>query len=189
MALFTPQELSTLLRREVDMAGVLLARTVATGLVARELGQPWGVESAELTQTLDVDMGRMVINLPRRPVTAVAEVAIDGTALAEADWEWKPGKARVWLLATPSWSGVERVAEVTYTAGWTSVPDDVRAVALSAAARIYVNPEGLRSMSIDDYSETRAGADDDLAGVSLLKGERAILASIRRSRSGSVSTW
>jgi hypothetical protein len=80
---------------------------------------------------------------------------------------------------------VEDQAVVTYTAGYSTVPGNVKAVALAVAGRIYDNPQGLRSRQIDDYSETRAGDDDDLAGVSLLPTEERRL---RRYRLGAVGS-
>lgn len=190
MALFMLDELARLSRTELDTASAEVARTLATGIVANGIGRKPGqpVESATLTEVLRVDRDSLCIDLPRRPVAAVASVAVDGVELAESAWEWNPGRPRVWLLAAPSWAGREPVASVTYTGGWTVIPDDIRAVALSVAARVYRSADGLRSVSIDDYSETRAGSDEDLAGVSLLKGERAILDSYRR-RTASVSMW
>lgn len=45
-----------------------------------------------------------------------------------------------------------------------------KGIALEAAKRAYLNPSGLRSASIDDYSETFAA--ETITGVELLPGEQ-----------------
>jgi hypothetical protein len=45
---------------------------------------------------------------------------------------------------------------VTYSHGYTEVPDDIEDVVLDLAAMAMTNPQGLRSESIDDYQRTFA---------------------------------
>jgi hypothetical protein len=46
--------------------------------------------------------------------------------------------------------------QVIYSHGYTTIPDDVVSIVLDVASVLYDNPTGLRSVSIDDYSETKA---------------------------------
>lgn len=176
MALFALDELALFLQADIDTAAAALARDLATGLVVDQVGV---VEETDTTIILPVevdDTGRDSVRVPGAVVTAVTAVEVDGTVLTEGDdWEWLRPLPVVRLHRCPS-TGSHRVATVTATIGYPTVPAVVKAVALSVAARAYDNPTGLRSESIDDYSVTRAGSDADLAGLTLTDAERAALA-------------
>lgn len=59
----------------------------------------------------------------------------------------------------------------------------LKGVALEAAKRAYLNPSGLRSMQIDDYSETFA--TETFGGVALTDAEKAAVdAALGRPSSG-----
>ena len=70
---------------------------------------------------------------------------------------------------------------VTYSHGWKEIPADIIAVCAAkvgnAVASAEVNPEGLRSVTIGDY--TRAFADPSASTGVLNDGEKAILARYR----------
>jgi len=178
VALFELTELASLLQRDLDTASATLARDLATGLVTDVTGV---LEQATVTVTLPIDADEGLIHLPSRVVTAVSTVEISGTALAGSGWVWEKPYPRVRLLtctwlssaAASAWPTADVTATIGYGTG--SVPKVAKAVALSAAARIYDNPTGLRAEQIDDYSSTRAGADDDLAGVTLTAAEHKAL--------------
>lgn len=55
---------------------------------------------------------------------------------------------------------------VTYSHGYTDVPDDVLDVVLDLASMNLSNPENLRSISIDDYARTYASETIGGAGLS-----------------------
>ena len=59
------------------------------------------------------------------------------------------------------------------------VPDDVAAVVVQVAARVWHNPAGLQSVTVDDA--TRRWSDSGGAGLYLTDGERAILARYREA--------
>lgn len=63
-----------------------------------------------------------------------------------------------------------------------ATPDDVWAVVIQVAARVWFNPQGLIRDSVDDYS--RAWADGGESGVYLTSSERDILSRYRTSASG-----
>lgn len=179
--LCTVAELASHLQSDLDTATATLARDRAQGLVRRYAGQEFTTRSwvdVVLAIQWDRDAG-WYVRLPQRPVTAVTAVTIAGSP---ATWALDRLANRVVITSgvAPEAPGVSLQATVSYTSGLDAVPDDVKDVVLSIAGRIYDNPTGVRSRSIDDYSEGMAGTDADLAGSSLLEGERRILDEYRR---------
>ncbi len=178
--LFDLDELGTLLDVTADMNRAVLARHAAQGLVRSYCRQ--NVTRAAYTASLPIEAGPdgfYVVRLPQRPVVAVSSVTVNGTAYTSGtDYSWDGVSDHVRLAyrewSTATFQGPPR-AVVVYTAGYVAAPAAVRTVALSVAARVYDNPSGLRSESIDDYSTTRAGSDDDLAGIALTAAEKAAL--------------
>lgn len=170
MALFELAELATFLGvSEVFTDQATLARELATGLIEDEIGV---VASTTSVVVLPIDdYGR--IDLPMTRITSISGVTVGGIA---AEYEWQRPYPRLRLT---EWSWIPdtdwQTAEVTVVHGWTVIPDVVKAVALSVAGRVYSNPEGIKQESIDDYSRTRAGGDEDLAGVTLTDAERRTL--------------
>lgn len=76
---------------------------------------------------------------------------------------------------------------VTYSHGYETIPDDLRAVCVSIAARAVSNPQGLRSEVIGNYSVGYAGAGDILVpGISLSDAEKKLVHRYRR-RSASLA--
>lgn len=188
--LFTVSELASYLQRDLDTASATLAKDSAQAIVRQYAQQ----EFTSTTYTgallpIDVHGWSYVVNFPQRPVTAVTSVAVNGTTYVSGDdYAWNgyaPFIRLSYVEAGTATFADDPVATVTYTAGFSTVPADVKAVALAVAARQYDNPRGIRQESIDDYSVSRAGADDDLAGVTLLKAEQRILDRYR-VRAGSV---
>jgi len=59
----------------------------------------------------------------------------------------------------------------------TEVPDDVAVVVVQVAARVWLNPSGLESLTIDDA--TRRWSSSGPLGLHLTDSERAILAKYR----------
>jgi len=180
VSLFTLGELASYLQRDLDTASATLAQATAEGLVRAWTRQ--NIETATYTSTrvpVTIEHERYTVQLPQRPVTAVTSVTVNGTAyVSGTDYTWDGVHATLWLryLAGSSTSFIDEWwAVVTYTAGYATVPGAVKGVALSVAGRAYDNPRGVRSESIDDYSVTRAGSDDDLAGVTLTAAEMAAL--------------
>lgn len=64
-----------------------------------------------------------------------------------------------------------------------SVPDDVASIALQVAARVWHNPQGIVSETIDDYSR-RWGGDGESSGLFLTDFEKTILGRYRTTTSG-----
>lgn len=154
-----------------DTAEVWLAR--ASVRVRRAAG--WAINSATSTVRLPVDHHEIV--LPSPPVTAVASVAgvnPDGTTTpltVGVDWTWD-GQERIrlgpWL----------EQADVVYTHGFVTMPDELVELVCSVAQRLSNTPvgmeAGIRSVTIDDYSRTFA-AEARTDAASLLPGEQDAL--------------
>jgi hypothetical protein len=186
----TPTELAALLKADVDTTSATQALTFATAIVRAFTGQ--NIEQRTYTGvilpivSIDSTWG---VRLPQRPVTAVSSVAVNGTTYTlGTDYAWNGWAPYIRLAKTTDSTATfqdEPQATVTYTAGYATVPDEVKAVTLGVAVRMYDNPTGLRTFSIDDHAETFAGGDSEIAGVSLLAPERSILRRYRE-RVGSV---
>lgn len=196
--LLTPSDLASFLQRDLDTSTAVIAQK-AQGLVRRYARQNFdsrtytsvgltirpatGPASAPRATRIPSSGVPYMVVLPQRPVTAIASVVVAGQTLTrDVDWAWDGASARIDLGHVPlpatsmsAWP----LAFVTYTAGYATIPDDVITICLAVAGRMYDNPRGLRSVSVDDYSGGYAGRDDDLAGVTLLAAERELLRPFR----------
>lgn len=85
---------------------------------------------------------RPSILLPDPPVTAITSVTVDGVA-SEYDID---ASGRLW----PATQGDQ--ITIVYTHGFVTIPDTVRLVALRLASRIFKNPTGRVSYSVDGQS-------------------------------------
>lgn len=147
------------------------------------------VEDDEVT--LDC-RGGVRLFLPELPVTEVAEVVEDGELLS-ADDDYKLGQYGILHRIGAHWPAGVQIIEVTYTHGYATIPDDVLAVCVRAAARQYQaglrasemeGVPGVASKSLGDYavsfgSEQSTGAGEAVLGASaaplLLRSEMAML--------------
>lgn len=170
----------TLTLTEADQAEALLDD--ASAAVRAYIGQ--SVDSAEQTARLRVRNG--AVRLPRRPVTAVESVEdVNGNAI---DFTWDAGQVvTLGSSFTDGWSTEPTRSayiwvDVTYTAGWATVPADLVAVVCQIAGRALGRPAdstGMTSESIAGYSYSVGGAA--AAGpLGLLSDEKAVLDRYRR---------
>ncbi|MEO3978775.1 hypothetical protein [Streptomyces sp. CAU 1734] len=81
-----------------------------------------------------------------------------------------------WTRVRGLWAPKVRV---TYSHGYTEVPEDIVDVVLDLAVMNLANPENLRSVSIDDYSRTYAS--ETIGGARLTKSHKDDLRPYRRS--------
>lgn len=145
---------------------------------------------ADDTLTLDCNGGTRLF-LPELPVVKVAGVVEDGEALVAGD-DYKLGQHGILHRIGRNWLAGIQIITVTYTHGYATLPDDIVAVCIRAAARAYqagLRAEemggipGVASTSLGDYSvafgtETGAGQEGVLgasAAPVLLRSEKAIL--------------
>ncbi len=98
------------------------------------------------------------ITLPERPVTAVASVALDGTALV-LDTDYKRYGARLWRSDGWQETAYEpSIVAVTYTHGYADGAQALelaRTYVMTLAAQVYTDPTSVTtSEAIDDYRVT-----------------------------------
>lgn len=175
-------------RMAVDLTGANQTRMErllddASAAVRGYTGQQF--TSTSTTERIKARTG--VVRLPQRPVTAVGAVEDPDNNAISFEW-W--GDDRIYLARlTPlnEWEVNVRMTpvayiDVTYTHGYATVPDDIKAVVCQMAMRAYgVNPtdSGKTSESITNYSYSTGGAAA-AGGVGLLSDERAVLDRYRR---------
>lgn len=152
-------------------------------------------EVADDAVTLDVEVSSARLFLPELPVTAVSLIVEDGETLVVDD-DYKLGQHGVLHRVGRRWATGVQIVEVTYTHGYETIPDDVRAVCTRMAARSYqagLRAEeneavpGVTAKSLGDYS-VQFGAESGAAGEGvlgasaapmLLRSEREMLARYR----------
>jgi hypothetical protein len=119
--------------------------------------------------------------LERTPVVEINSITVDGTVLAEADWDLQPENGRViWLSAGMStWWRFSSALAVAYSGGWVMPGEEDRTLppAIEAAAVAYVRSvwssrqagdSMLRAVEIpgvirrEYYSSNRAGGESTL---------------------------
>lgn len=138
---------------------------------------------ATTTERLKVKRGK--VRLPQRPVTAVS--AVEDVNNNTILFEWTAGD-RVKIQPNldrfsyvPWQEGIEWV-DVTYTHGYTTVPDDIVMVVCQIAGRAYgTSPDAsaMGSEGIGSYSYSTGGAAASGA-AGMLAPERAVLDRYRR---------
>lgn len=113
--------------------------------------------------------------LPQRPVVSVSSVAAAGVNLASGFWRLENDAlfryygwgSRLYFVGTAQpWNQPDTIV-VTYTHGYTAVPDDIVRVVCKLAKAAWVNPNGLREYELGDLRVVQAvetvgeGALDD----------------------------
>lgn len=167
--LATVQELAAWMQVDVSAlpASAPLVLSTASAIVRAEARQRF--TRGTTTVTLYPSRGR--VSLPQRPVLSVTGVTVRGQALSPSQWRLRRDTLYV--------RGCDEVT-VTYTHGYASVPGDVKAVILSAAARVLNNPQDLRQEVAGGLSVTYAA---ETIGASLAPADRDLLARYRRRAS------
>lgn len=166
--LAAPTDLNTYLGQAVPTAQATMAVDLASAVVRSYAG--WRIDQAAETLRAGGTTGQELL-LPTLRLLSVTSVTVDGVAVAAMEYGFTEAGV---LIRRAGWSA-SRI-EVACTHGYSPVPDDVRAVVLSAAARAVTNPEGLRSVTMGTgYSETYAASAGEPAGVNLLGAERRII--------------
>lgn len=199
-SLATPSQLASRVQGDVDTASAQLALDNASGLIRAVARQQFDFVSQE---TVTLTGSGQILVLPQRPAVVdtgsnpltVVELgdfgAINFTLVEGRDFVrvgneltrgypfWSNSSRLMgWPLRRPLGIWAPRV-QVTYSHGYTVIPDDLVKLCLDAAQALYNNPDGLRSMSIDDYSETRA---TELLGAATVSSIKAVLGATGRRR-------
>lgn len=196
--LATAAGLEAALGRTVDATQADLALRRASARVRRFTRQDITVVDNE---TVDLPGGERVLRLPQYPAIVdaqhpltVIEVAdfsgIEWDAVEDRDYSrlgneltrGYPWQAPTRLMGWP-WNRAQGVwapkVRVTYSHGYSEVPDDIVDVVLDLASMNLANPENLRSVQIDDYSRTFAS--ETIGSAQLTKGHKDDLRPYRRA--------
>lgn len=208
-ALVTPAQLASRLRQgPIDLTIGQEAVDKGSGLVRAIARQQFSFVSQE---TIVLAGGERVLRLPQRPLVVdtgpnlltVTELGEFGgvavTMVEDRDYsrignELKRGYPWWWnnsqrLMGYPRGHALGVWAprvQVTYSHGYTTIPDDVQSIVLDAAAALFDNPTNLRSVTIDDYTETKAA---EVLGAALVDSIRVKLGITgRRRRAFSIRT-
>ena len=161
MAFATFAELAALLGTTPDPIHAEAVLEAATTFLRSEIGAHI---YPPVTATFDdkVACGEQWIHLPQRPVVSVASVDVNGVAIDPSRWDLVDGC----LFVDSPVRSARRFATVavTFTYGFTTVPDDIREHCLVVAAQMLAELEfsgsltsaGIqsRSESIDDHDES-----------------------------------
>lgn len=149
-ALATPLELASHLQIErLDLATANLALAGASGAVRSYCG--WTVLRATETLTVDGE-GSRVLTLPTLHLASVDEVRIDGLAL-DPDGAQPTVHPRGQLIWANTWPALSKI-EVDCEHGFEATPDVVRLVTLTLAARIFNNPDHVKTASVGTVTRT-----------------------------------
>ncbi|MEV5138431.1 hypothetical protein AB0K71_05735 [Streptomyces syringium] len=196
--LATAADLEAALGRAVDTAQADLALRRASARVRRYTRQNFTFTAGETTVLRG---GERVLALPARPLVVDASHPLTvvelsgmtgiefactegrdftrlGNELTRGEPWYQPTRLMGWPWNRPLGVWAPQV-RVTYSHGYTEVPDDVVDVVLDLAAMNLSNPENLRSVSIDDYSRTFAA--ETIGGARLSASHKEDLRAYRRS--------
>lgn len=177
--LATPSDLASYMQSDLDTATATLALETATGWIQREVGH----RVLEVTnETITLDGGDHTIYLPGRPVTAVGAVATtDNYGTVENPVLNIDYRVRGYRLIRSGYRTVwpEKV-DVVYSYGYNSasVPQVIRGICLSAAARVYSNPSGVKQETVGAVTMIY-NTPLYVSGMYLTEQERADLAAYK----------
>lgn len=169
--------------RAVPSATATLALRIASAAVRRYCGQDLSLVEDDTVTLYGTSEPEII--LPQLPAREPTAVLVDG--IATADWIFLGDRIYRpfgWLTAFLNLEGsvfpladfLPKVpVQVTYTHGYTAVPDEVLSAVLGVAARQVMNPMHLRSETIRDYSYTT-----EAVGRALTPDERDDLQPFRR---------
>jgi hypothetical protein len=105
-----------------------------------------------------------------------------GAQLTRGEPWWTPNRLMGYprIRAQGAWAPRVRV---TYTHGWTEVPDDILDIVLDLATMNITNPLGLRteSTSIDDFTRSKTYAAEMIGGAQLSDAHKDALRPYRAS--------
>lgn len=151
--------------------------------------------------TVTLPGGSRVLALPQRPVivdaqhpltvtelssmTGIELVCVEGrdytrlgAELTRGEPWYQPTRLVGWPYNRPSGVWAPQV-RVTYSHGYSEVPDDIVDIVLALAVMNLSNPENLREQAIDDYR--RVWASETIGGATLSDSQKADLRPYRRA--------
>jgi hypothetical protein len=160
MAAFaTPAELASHLQvASVDTATANLLLNEASSAIRTYCG--WSISSEDVVDEEFDGTGTRNLWIETLRLTLVASLVENGLPLTEGvDYDWtRYGK----LVRNGCWPRTARSVVISYTHGYTTVPDVVKGVCLDIAGRKYNNPQSTKSGSrvAGPFTETFAYQDN-----------------------------
>jgi hypothetical protein len=178
-AFISQTELGHYLRRDVDDDDLaLIAVNAACQIVRTRTRQALALEEDD-TVSFPLGGTNRELLLPELPVVAVDEVRVDGEV--ELDWRLEENGILT-LTGSVSCLTSPVIVEVDYSHGYDAIPDDLRLVALTVAARIYEQGTA-RQESTGSSSITFSVA----ASTDLSSGEKVICDAYRVTKRSGVA--
>jgi len=189
-ALATTTDLETRLGVEFTATEHVRAKRLlelASGLIRAATGQTISlVESDVLTRR----GSGATLRLPQRPVGDVESVTIDGVTIDPAGYYLLGDE-----LVRASWGGsgfgsnlfgyANQELVVTYSHGYESVPDEVKAICLEMVVRVWTNPASVVSSSVGQVQTTYTVTGTN--GLLLTDAERDALNELTGRSLGTIS--
>lgn len=145
-------ELAVWLGKPPDDPKLMAALTAASRRFRGAVGHDVDLVEGDVV-TLDGN-GRESLLLPVWPTAAVASVVLDGVTLVEGtDYAWSDaGLLR--RLGCQFWPDRLRCLVVTYSHGWTVVPEDIQEAVIDQARTMFSVPAGVQSKAVGGQSVT-----------------------------------
>ena len=169
MAIITVDELAAFMGRtfsasENDQAAALI------DVVESAIESECGVSFTPVTDdsiVIQAD-GHGIIELKTKPITSITSISdVNNESIDYVEFD---GLATIYNLAP------NQVIRLVYSHGFTTVPRDIRGVALGAASRVMYNPSGLRQETVGAISVTYPGIGGEAGTINFSSLERKILA-------------
>ena len=109
------------------------------------------IEQAITNERWDYPIG--VIMLKQFPVDSIQEVRVDGTAITADEYHLDEETGRLWYKSDTqiqNWeaSDVEEYVEVDYTAGYATLPADLKDAVLALVRKAYLGRKGDPSVNV-----------------------------------------
>jgi hypothetical protein len=169
-AFISKAELESFLGYAVDTDKATLTVDAACDFIRNHTGQDFATGS----QTVLLDgTGLDTVLLPQVPVGTVSSVKLNGEVVTEYGIS---GSGMLLRTFPGVWTAGRQAVEVTYTYGYSEVPAEINMLALTIAARIYV--QGLVTVAQVGLTNTTFATD----ALSLTEGEKNILSRYRVKR-------
>jgi hypothetical protein len=176
--LATPEDLASLLQRDVDTASATLALEVCTAVVQAAAGGQRIVRAT--TSETSYGTTDRLLRLEQRPIVSVTSVTYGGTLLAQGtvSGTWRRAKYGLWRDLGWTECPDEPYETVTvYVHGYDPAGGDAdvqalqlgRGTALSLSRGLFSNPDGTIREQIDDYAVAYEKASQALDASPSLK--------------------
>lgn len=171
--LATPEALASMLQQDLDAATANLVLDVATAVVQQAAGGQRILRVVNDTANLTGLTGSW-LDLPQIPVTAVATVTLDGTAVTagspgDPPTTYRLRGNRLWRgCGWQTYVGEPSDVVVVNTHGYADGSQKLelaQGATLSIGRGMYANPSGIARESIDDYTVAYARAAGEAADL------------------------